>query len=409
MTLSSDSRLAHTRTFLRYGYVPEPRWDVLQLFADDEFLALKHEFASRSRQDLIAEANRAADEAFEEAFTGISGDVVIPVSGGRDSRFILCMADAFGLRDRVLAITWGVPGGLDYEISSKVSSRIGVRHERIDTTRTPIGFSDLKQAFDNGAHWTDLQLAHFNQAWRTVAPAATAIIGYLGGPPVGCHYQPGHELRDFPAAVASFEAINRRWDFGAPAVGGVGHNEFLDPSRVSFPEQLDLVYRQEGYLRRIVAPPRLAPRTPFAHPRWMRTMYAMPGACRTGGNLFTELLMERFPRAFAIGASGAYGLRADAAPLRRLAARRALRLAHIGVNLFRARKFATFDKYGDERDLLAALAPDSMAPREYASALSRGIASNSRENAAHARLRAMLICNLACLDDAGVATEAFAA
>lgn len=396
MTISSSSLCQKARWFFRYGYAPEPRWDILDLFADGAFADLRTELGALSQAELVSRMHRTARAVFEQSLAGLYGDIVIPMSGGRDSRFILCMALELGLKDRVVAITWGVPGGLDWDIAAKVTHALGVRHERIDTTRQRIGFRDLRRAFENGAHWTDLLCAHYNQVWRAITPpSAIAIVGYLGGPTIGCHYALGHEQMSLREAIGAFERLNRRNAIGRPAPSLASAPLLLSSDRISLPEQLDLVFRQEGYLRRIVAPACLALRTPFAHPEWLRFAYAVPNPLRVNGALFSLYLTEHFSRAFAIGTSGACGLRADAPEWRRRWRRRHLRVRDAIANAARSRGFASFDKYGDARDLLATLqAPEPGAPAAYVRAL-RARAESSGA-ASEVRLRAMLRANLAC-------------
>ncbi len=388
------SLLEKARLFLQYAYVSEPRWEVLNLFAGEDFRVLKQELALLPRAELIDRMRRTAFAVFEHAFAGAEGDIVIPLSGGKDSRFILCMALEFGLKERVLAVTWGAPGGLDHEISRKLTKRLGVRHELISTTDERVSFADLKRAYDNGAHWTDLLLAHFNQAWRRLAPESCALIGQLGGPAIGSHYASGDERLDVGAAIEVFEKANRKAPGAARMIAGV-EGRLLDPERVSFPEQLNLVFRQEGYLRRIIAHERLGARTPLAHPDWLRFGFALPPECRVRYALFSEFARRCFPHVFDIGISGAYGLRIDAPEAAVRRRRQALRAAQEAQNLLRQRGFATFDKYGDARDLARVLTAEEGAPRAYLRALRRPPGASSADAAAWRR-RAMLICNLAC-------------
>jgi hypothetical protein len=399
VTDSYSSLLQRARTFTRYAFVPEPNWDILHIFADADFTALKHDLARMKKADLLRHMGDASDAAFGETFADLEEDIAIPLSGGRDSRFILCMALEYGLKDRILAVTWGVPGALDWELSCKVAAEFGVRHERIDTSARPITYADLKRAFHHGGRWSDLVSAHFNQRWRVVAPAGSCgIIGYLGGAPIGCHYKPGYEHLGFAAAVASFEKLHCRRDYGVSAIRDVA-DRLLPPECMSLPEQLDLVFWQEGYLRRVVAPATFNTRTPFAHSAWMKAMYALPSSYRAGSALFSEFLMGRFPRAFEIGTSGAYGARADAQHWQRRTRRQLLRLRYSLINASRTGEFLTLDKYGDERDLLVAMrrAADTEIlppPRQFDRILRREF-RNARD-AADARLHAVLLCNLIC-------------
>jgi hypothetical protein len=390
------SPLQRARLFLNYAYVSQPNWEILRLFAGDDFLALKQELAQLSRAELLARFRGVAWAVLERCFGAAPGEIVIPLSGGKDSRLILCMALELGLRERVLAVTWGPPGGLDQKIAHKLASKFGVRHECIDTTAQRVSFSELKQAYDGGADWTDLLLAHFNQLWRKfAADDARAVVGYLCGATVGAHFASGDEDLDFSAAIEVFEALNRK-RLGGPCMIPAAGDRLIGPERIALTEQFDLVFRQEGYLRRIVAPERLGAIAPFADPDWVRFAYALPSHCRAGCNLFANFVMRAFPRAFEVGVTGASGLRIDAPSFTRRVRRQVLRASHAVRNAGRQTGYATFEKYGDARDLAHTLVSDVEAPLAYSRALRRRPSNPSKAEAAQWRARAMLICNLAC-------------
>lgn len=396
MTHQSLSRLERARLFLQYAYVSEPRWEVLDQFASEDFRSLKAELARLDRVELMRRMRDVAASVFERCFTGAGGEIVIPLSGGKDSRFILAMALELGLRDKVRAVTWGVPGGLDWELARKVATRMHVRQECVVTIEQQVSFSDLERAYCGGAQWTDLLLAHFNQAWRRIAPSAScAVIGYLGGPTIGSHCFDGDEQVDLDAAIRAFELANRKAPGRSCMIGDVS-DRLIHPTLVSLPEQLDLVFRQEGYLRRIVGQESLGARTPFADRRWMRFMYALPTQARTEGNLFAEFVLRYFPHVFSTGVSGTYGLRIDAPHQAAQLRRKMLHLAYAAENRLRRRGLATFNKYGDARDLMATLSEAGAAPRAFLRALKARPENSSAAEAEAWRRRTMLVCNLAC-------------
>lgn len=388
------SPLQKARVFARYAYVSEPGWGILDAFARDDFAALKEDLSRLGRAALIELLGRTARDVFHEIFARAKGEIIVPLSGGRDSRLILCMAREFGLINRVLTLTWGPRDGLDSSIAAAVAAHFRVRHERIDTREHAYTFATLRRAYENGAPWTDLVLAHFNQMWKRFARHdSIAVIGYLGGPPVGVHYHFGEEAMDFASAVRSFDRLNAKTPVGASMVGDV-RDRLIDPSLISYAEQMDLVYRQEGYLRRIVAGPDPRVRKPFAHPAWLQVCYALPPVHRFGSNLYSAYLMRDFPDAFAFGVSGAYGLRVSAPSWRRRAQRRMMCTLHDTLNARRDARFATFDKYGDERDLLRGVR--AMLRDTNARALVRRLSSRkpaTAEEAAVLRRRVMLLCN----------------
>lgn len=383
------------RIFSRYGYVADPDWEVLQLFAGDDFLALKHELAKRSEAELIARAGHVARAAFEACLSDVGGEIVIPLSGGLDSRFILAMAAELGLAQRTLAMTWGGPGCLDLAIAPRLAAHYGVRHERFEICNWRLSFDDLAGVYAGGAHWTDLVRAYVNQAWRGLAPQADAVVGYLGNSTAGGRCEADGADNDFVAAVAAFEKVNVKRRAGGCMIDASARQRLMAADRISWPEQLDLVYRQHGYLRRVLAPAGANARTPLAHRHWVQFMYALPAAMRSGKRFYMLFLQQRFPAAFALGGAASYGRGMHAPAWERRLGRIALRSMHALRNVGRTHGFFGFDKYGDAHDI-AAMTLDAGAPGAYARSLRRRPARAEPEDAADWHNAAMRACNLVC-------------
>jgi hypothetical protein len=78
--------------------------------------------------DLLAEGLEQAKAAIRLA-TG-DGPLDLPVTGGKDSRVVLAIALAAGLRDRLTLVTRGYAGHPDVVVAAAIAARIGVPHRR---------------------------------------------------------------------------------------------------------------------------------------------------------------------------------------------------------------------------------------------------------------------------------------
>jgi len=78
-----------------------------------------------SDENLCDKAKQILESAFQRTLRSIeSKTIVIPLSGGYDSRLIACLCKAFGLKN-VICYTYGVKGSQDVVISEKIAKELG--------------------------------------------------------------------------------------------------------------------------------------------------------------------------------------------------------------------------------------------------------------------------------------------
>jgi hypothetical protein len=132
--------------------------------------------------DLIEEGLEQAKAALDLA----AGDspLDLPITGGKDSRAVLAIAVAAGLRDRLTLFTRGYAGHPDVVVGERIAARLGVPHRR----EPPLG-SDLPPDLGPNAFMTQLRIIAFQTdggmgGWDNVTGAAigrqTLVSGHLG-------------------------------------------------------------------------------------------------------------------------------------------------------------------------------------------------------------------------------------
>jgi asparagine synthase (glutamine-hydrolysing) len=87
-----------------------------------------------SRDELLEELDRVSVAVFERFLDGF-GDrpLVVPLSGGYDSRYVLLMLKRLG-HENLLAFSYGRPGNEDPEVSREVARNLGVQWEFVPYT-----------------------------------------------------------------------------------------------------------------------------------------------------------------------------------------------------------------------------------------------------------------------------------
>jgi len=85
---------------------------------------------------LTEKANSIVKDGFERMFKSLRGrQVIVPLSGGYDSRFIATFLKDAGAKD-VICFTYGKPGYKEVSISKKVAGHLGYRWFFIDHTKS---------------------------------------------------------------------------------------------------------------------------------------------------------------------------------------------------------------------------------------------------------------------------------
>ncbi|MEX2343370.1 MAG: asparagine synthase-related protein [Steroidobacteraceae bacterium] len=167
-------------------------------------------------------------EAVRDELVGI-GEIVLPLSGGMDSRFLLGCALDFLPHDRIVTYTFGDPRTLDSQIARGLARRLGIKHVPVAMDRRPVdeicadGFEHtegMAPVFPNSPLGPDRK--------ALLKPRTYVLSGYNGDHAFGSRdvddYDPGHNTGDFlfkmalKRASGSYEKevlpllASHRWD-----------------------------------------------------------------------------------------------------------------------------------------------------------------------------------------------------
>jgi len=117
--------------------------------------------------------------------------IVIPLSGGLDSRAILLAALHCKSSADILAFTYGNPGTFDFEISKLVARRAGVQHRSVPFSRRHDYYSEWQDNCLDSDGQVDCAMNFFVGHWRTAAEFSTDfLLGFMGETLGGAHLAP---------------------------------------------------------------------------------------------------------------------------------------------------------------------------------------------------------------------------
>jgi asparagine synthetase B (glutamine-hydrolysing) len=199
------------KTFLVYRYVPtgQTLFQGIQQIMPGEIIKINHTtcvvehllentFPSSTSDsfELLEAENKyhfLLQQALEKRISQVSATekILLPLSGGFDSRVILATVLEIIPADRLVTFTYGQPDTYDYEIGNKVAKDIGVRHVSF-----PLGYQDfslenlLESCSDTGGQISfalEAPLRVYNEMRNQ---GQTILSGNVGGGVMGYLYMP---------------------------------------------------------------------------------------------------------------------------------------------------------------------------------------------------------------------------
>ena len=270
--------------------------------------------------------------AVERSIAG-KGRLVVPVSGGLDSRAVLGAVLECRSADGLLAVTYGTPGTFDYELGRRVAKSVGLTHRQIDLS-VPRDYEReyLRAARESdgiaGVFWPSLS------DWEELADHADDIVvGFMGDMLTGRRMvtaplleRPDAE-RDALRGELELRLYNAfplvaRLCGMAPdlceqtALGLLARRNPDNPHKLRGNYGLcwDLPNRQARFTMELVF--KLRERfnyvLPFLDNEFVDFILRVPLSWRVGQRLYKRMLVGRFPRLFALPTTNLRGLPLDA-------------------------------------------------------------------------------------------------
>lgn len=273
------------------------------------------------------DCSRLLGRVFDDtlANSGSFSRVVIPISGGWDSRILLGLAlEHFPSAD-IKTYTFGQPGQYDYDIGATIAKKMGVEHIGINLNEVAVEWNVLKTSVKL-SRWTYVPDSFFNQlGYKMMAKSGDGILnGFMGDPLTGSHFVENgltceQILEDFvrkQKKADSFDLTQSEYEPSSsiPAVTG---NHLFEKS-----EHLDFGVRQFHCIVRIISQMNSLEGwksdlgkteagahilTPFSHPMWAKYWSGAPEKAKKDRALYVEMMKSRFPKLSALPSKNYYG------------------------------------------------------------------------------------------------------
>jgi len=271
----------------------------------------KRRYDETPRSELLVMGKEALRATLARDFQ-TSKDHVVPLSGGLDSRLILCALLEHTEAKNIRTYTHGIPGSYDFEIGAQLAKEAGTRHISFPMNTMTYHEDDLLEV----ARREDCQAVLFlNTPSREVERlfgAGTIWSGYVGDAVAGSH------LHDPPSATldeAKRAYLRRRAFVKSTRLHRCQDDEFLphvaggrlDPDVLTWDEQ---VLFDEGVAKFTVAHvlwKGFSYKTPLINSDWMDFMFSVPNRYRLDRQLMIDVGRALSPRLFGLRSANRIG------------------------------------------------------------------------------------------------------
>lgn len=283
--------------FLYFGYIPRPlpRREVVQRVMDRitplvprEGTCLVTEGANRMRA-IMTDVVAAAGER----------PLVVPISGGLDSRFILGSLMEVVPAERIKTVTVGIPGAFDYEFGCRVAEWAGTQHTALDLNK----FSFSKSALVNLAarSSTPVRVLESSCLYRAFEPFSSEhliISGFMGDNLSGSKLpkKDKNAVENFLEKNSYLGRMPAHRYSGSSLVGC----DNLASLGITKYDQLDFFIRQRSFIFRLFQDSGKDFLHPFCDPRWLSYWLSVSFKQRIGKGLYKEFLCKNFPALFRL-------------------------------------------------------------------------------------------------------------
>ncbi len=271
----------------------------------------KTRYLDATRQELVRTGITALRESFERDYS--HGDLgVVPLSGGLDSRMVLCALLELTDAKRIETFTYGIPGSYDFEIGCLVAQHAGTRHTPIPLDKVSW---DEDELVETAKRERCQAVLFYNQPLHLIEKLYGGALfwsGFVGDAVAGSH------LHDPPSKTlkeAKRTHLKERTFVRSTRLHRCSDDQYfdhlgggrLDPEELTWDEQ---VLFEEAIPKFTVAHilwEGFRYRTPFINSAWMDFMFSVPNDYRLGQQLMIDIGRAAFPGLFDLPSTNGLG------------------------------------------------------------------------------------------------------
>ena len=290
------------RFFLRYGYFPgyEP------LFTPERVNKINLE--NKSYKDLKKDFYIIFSKVIEKNLKNIPKDkkIIIPISGGLDSRAILAGVLEFVPKSRIRTYTFGIKGSYDFEIGKEVAKKAGVHHDAIELNSLRFTQEEMIEVAKRCDFQTNLFHHPPLKVLEDLIDGGVVFSGYLGDLIFGS-YADKNDIKE--NEVESWYIKNKYYsNYFNGEENFKNYLQTIDNKSIVPPIEQLILYERGP---KLTAPHILMKgwdyKVPLIDKSILDFMYSIPNKFRLEEKLFIDTMLEFYPALFNIKSKTTFG------------------------------------------------------------------------------------------------------
>lgn len=245
--------------------------------------------------------------AWEAGFDGLDANVmhVVPLSGGLDSRAILGALLKRIPPQSIYTFTYGTRGTWDAACAQHISQYAGTKHTFVNLPDLRITTADLVAFAQQQAMPINIHAYYNHLVYEHFGERVIYWSGHAGGALSGVHTNRTGANLSWNEAAQHFITSNQfaylKWthpDFNPKQ--HLPDTPFAHDTKISYPDQLDMAFRQDQHLKQVLLNPANKVMTPFLSTQWIQYILGVPSALRHQRKLYKDMLLYAYPDLFSL-------------------------------------------------------------------------------------------------------------
>lgn len=302
--------------FLTFGFFPDYRPDINVDLSDVD----KMRFIDTPEEEIFKLIHQSFREILEAEYKPGS-PVLLPLSGGLDSRALLGNLLEFHEARDIHTFTFGIPEAADFELSNIMAKTVGTTHRNYNlhdyhySTETLIAVSKLTRSqtrlFGVAPHEEILRDYRGFQLWSGI------MGGHIGGSsiPVNPNMSYDESLCFFsrkhcPTSI-NLSPVDEKEIFPL-----LKPEQLIDPKNLSYYEQLNIANKQLKLIYPHVIPTGIDFVAPFLHKKITDIFLSLPNQVRKDKKFYKKYLRKQYPALFTIPSKTNENLSLNSSPAR---------------------------------------------------------------------------------------------
>lgn len=280
-------------------------------FELDLTLVDKKKYIDHTELELIQIGSKVFRDVIQDLYIKENKKIVVPISGGLDSRAILSALIELTPAYNINTYTFGTPGTYDYDIGNLVAKKFGTKHVAFDLNKYVYSFEELSDIARRNDYQTTLFHHPPIRDLDALYSDKTIWSGFFGDPSSGSklilnddglnlkeHFIKKNLYANQKITSISLDKFNEHI---------LLPHEYLQKG-ISVYETIDFCNRQFKYIAPHVLIRGFNYITPFTDKRWIGFILSIDDKYRINQNLYKKMLISMFPDAFSIKTKNMLGM-----------------------------------------------------------------------------------------------------